>query len=124
MVLWMWFRSPSASSYALSRSGRVDHATIYNDLWRREESDLWNWLQDRAGIDGAVVRDRTANANAAREESKQKLKQRQKMLKSKDMQTRIREEKKSMKEMEEAVRITQERLESLQRALERQKNDG
>ncbi|KAK5941630.1 hypothetical protein PMZ80_005579 [Knufia obscura] len=122
MVLWMWFRGSHLPSTALSR-GRLDHTTYYDDLWRREESDLWDWLQDRAGVDGSMIRDKLQDEPSQGKESKQKLKQRQKLLKSKDMQTKLREEKRSMKEMEEAVRVTQERLESLQKALERQKDN-
>ncbi|KAK5310611.1 hypothetical protein LTR70_009339, partial [Exophiala xenobiotica] len=121
MVLWMWFRGPAASSTSISRS-RLDHTTYYDDLWRREESNLWDWLQERAGVDGSIIRDQLHNQATQDKEGKNKLQQRQKLLKSKDMQSRLREEKKSMKEMEEAVRVTQERLDTLQRALERQKN--
>lgn len=122
MVLWMWFWGSSTSSTAIAR-GRLDHTAYYDDLWRREESDLWDWLQERAGVDGSMVRDQLHDQAAQDKEAKSKLKQRQKLLKSKDMQSRLREEKKSMKEMEEAVRVTQERLDTLQRALERQRND-
>lgn len=121
MVLWMWFRTPSTSSIA--RAGRMERLSHYDDLWRREESDLWDWLQDRAGVDGAIIRDSLKTQTLQDKDTKQKLKQRQKLLKSKDLQSRLREEKKSMKEMEEAIRVTQERLDSLQRALARQKTD-
>jgi len=123
MVLWMWFRSPTAgSSTALSRSHRLQHMNVYDDLWRREESELWSWLQDRAGVDGSLLRDRLKDQTWLDKNSKEKAKQRQKLLKSKDMESKVREEKKSMREMEEAVRVTQERLDMLQRALEKQKD--
>lgn len=123
MVLWMWFRGPTAgSNTALSRSHRLQHMNVYEDLWHREESDLWIWLQDRAGVDGSLLRDRLQDQTSSDKDSKQKAQQRQKLLKSKDMESKVREEKKSMREMEEAVRVTQERLDMLQRALEKQKN--
>ncbi|KAJ9664309.1 hypothetical protein H2198_000238 [Neophaeococcomyces mojaviensis] len=123
MVLWMWFRGPTAgSSAALSRSQRLQHMTVYDDLWRREESELWEWLQDRAGVDGSLLRDRLKDQASLDKDSKQKAKQRQRLLRSKDIQIKLGEEKKSRKEMEEAVRVTQERLDMLQRALEKQRN--
>lgn len=121
MVIWMWFRGAGSSS-AISRGGVADRTLYYDELWRREEHDLWEWLQDRAGIDGTVLREALKESPSNEKESKEKVKQRQKLLKSKDMQARLREEKKSMKEMEESVRVTQERLESLQRALKRQED--
>ena len=121
MVLWMWVRGPATSSSALSHSAHLERLSYYEDIWRREESDLWDWLQERAGVDPAVIRGSLQGQESQDKESRQKLKQRQKLLKSKDLQTRLREEKKSMKEMEEALRVTQERLESLQRTLDRQK---
>lgn len=123
MVCWMWFRGPGArSSTELSRLNRVERLMMYDDIWRREETDLWNWLEDRAGVDGTVLRNAIKEAGSSDREDQQRVKQRQKLLKSKDMQTRLREENKSMKEMEEAVRVTQERLDSLRKTLERQKN--
>lgn len=122
MVLWMWFRGAGSSS-AVSRGGMANRKMAYDDLWQKEEHDLWDWLQDRAGIDGSVLRDAMRESAGSEKESKQKSKQRQKLLKSKDVQTRLREEKKSREEMEEALKITQERLEFLQRSIERQKND-
>lgn len=125
MVLWMWFRGASPrGGKGLSRLDRIEHVMVYEDVWRREESDLWEWLQERAGIDGSVLRSSLMNEDDKRKEEKQRLKERQKLLKSKDMQSRLREENKSMKEMEEAVRVTQERLDSLRKALEGQKNNG
>lgn len=125
MVLWIWIRgSPGHSTAGLSRLERIDHMMIYDDLWRREESDLWDWLQERAGVERSMLRGGLQDQSDWTKEDKLKLKQRQALLKSKDVQTRLREEKKSMKEMEEAVRITQERLDSLQKTLERQKNSG
>lgn len=125
VVLWMWFRG-SGSRYgtALSHFERVDHVMVYEDIWRREESELWDWLEERAGVDSSIIRSTLKEASGTNKEDKQRAKQRQKLLKSKDMQSRVREEKKSMKEMEEAVRMTQERLDSLRRALEQRRNSG
>ncbi|KAK5098910.1 hypothetical protein LTS08_006289 [Lithohypha guttulata] len=123
MVLWMWFRGTSSRS-SLALLGKAERGLYYDDLWRREENELWGWLEDRASIDGMVLRESLQSNDAQKKDNKQKLQKRQKLLKSKNMQTRLREEKMTVKEMEEAVRVTQERLESLQRNLERHKNDG
>ncbi|KAH6659228.1 hypothetical protein BKA67DRAFT_529398 [Truncatella angustata] len=78
--------------------GHSDRLIAYEEVWRREESDLWDWLEERVGLhrmhDGAIpIRKRVSDPRAVEE--------------------RLREEKMSNREVEEAIRVTEEKLQLL-----------
>lgn len=123
MLYMMFFRTPSTPSL-LSRDAGCPGLSLpqrlaaYDEMWRREESELWNWLEDRAGMDGMVFPNmhhrmpethlgpRSARVNAADE---------------RDLLTRLREEKVSDREMDHAIRTTRQRLETLEGMMNKRK---
>ena len=76
----------------------------YEEMWRREESGLWNWLEDRVGLEGIGVND-----------EKRHLRERN------SMGNRIEDEQMSEREVNEAIRTTEEKLASLKAAVSRKK---
>jgi len=84
----------------------------YEEMWRKEESELWDWLEDRIGMD--LLSDPSTVRAKKPAASKSKTK-------SKNIEAKVREERMSEREMEDAIRVTQERLQVLQRAVEKQK---
>lgn len=122
MLYMMFFRSPSAPSL-LSRDAGCPGLSLpqrlaaYDEMWRREESELWNWLEDRAGMDGMVFPSfhnrvpgthpgRSSRINAADE---------------REFFARLREEKVSDREMNHAIRTTRQRLESLEEMMNKRR---
>lgn len=110
-------------SVVLSSDGRYGGLTssqrlaAYEEMWRHEETELWNWLEERAGIDGLNF----PTTSNPQETLVRQLGRRQR-LHSKDLASRLAEEHISDREMEHAIRITRERLDLLQRIVdERQK---
>ena len=72
IILFNWIRTPSASSRK-----NLTHLDIptpqrlaaYEEIWRKEESELWHWLEERVGVQeilypGGAVDDREALAKA------------------------------------------------------------
>ena len=122
MVLWMWIRGPSGSRIGpyggLQHKGRI---VAYEEMWRREESELWDWLERRAGVDAVTLQAGAGKTPDQRAEQKRLRKERQQVLKGKEVESRIREEKMSEKEMEEALKVTRERLEVLEGVVEKRK---
>ena len=122
LLLLSWWRGSGTTS-----AGRVGFAGVtpperiaaYEELWRREESDLWDWLEERIGMDGFSypVRsdhdsaDAVANARA----------QRQKALKGGSARAKLVEEAMSEREVDAAIRVTGERLEALQDIVQKQR---
>jgi hypothetical protein len=86
-----------------------DRLIAYEELWRREESDLWDWLEERVGLhrmhDGEVpIRRRVAEPRSVEE--------------------KIREDRMNEREIEEAIRITEEKLNVLKEVHDRKKVTG
>ncbi|ETN40842.1 uncharacterized protein HMPREF1541_05122 [Cyphellophora europaea CBS 101466] len=116
LVTILWLRGPSGSGQ-LGPYGAVTHGTrfaAYEEMWRKEESELWEWLESRTGLDTISYRKGSADLDDDRSIQRQKQKQRQKVLKGKDVASKLREETMAEKEVEEAIRITRERLEVLE----------
>jgi hypothetical protein len=122
LVLMLWLRAPAGiNNGQLGPYGGVrssDRVAAYEEMWRREESELWAWLESRAGVDSITYQTPgNAKGSAVRKDGSttaRKQQQRQKALKSKDAAERLREESMAEKEVQEAIRVTKERLEVLE----------
>ena len=121
-IIISWFHWPSPSpkgGVSFQRMTPSERMVAYEELWRQEESDLWNWLEDRIGMEDLVYpaaregNDRAAVAKAKRE--------REKTLKARDMETKLREEKVKDQEVDDAIRMAEERLEALRNAAKSRK---
>jgi hypothetical protein len=112
MLMYNWFfaaRSPGLSSGGVSFGRSGERAVAYEELWRREESELWDWLEDRVGMDGLYA---------------PKIDDRQKVLSAREMGRRLKSEGMRGREVDDAIRITEERLGALKAAVEREKGNG
>jgi hypothetical protein len=77
----------------------ADRLAAYEEMWRREESELWAWLEERTGLE-------RLNTDGGRP--------RQKVTHPHTMEEKIREERMNYREIEEAIRVTEEKLRVLQ----------
>ena len=126
LLLFTWLRTPirnpsSALDSAPLSSSSAARLAAYEEMWRKEESDLWSWLEDRVGVQGLASNTPNASpssSKASKKTAKEQAKQRNKILASKDMAARLREEKMSEREVEDAIRVTQERLDVLKGVVE------
>ncbi|KAI1921870.1 hypothetical protein LOZ60_006041 [Ophidiomyces ophidiicola] len=120
LLFVMWFRTPSSSSMSLHNVA-LHHLSVperllaYDELWAKEESELWSWLEERVGMDGFALP--VANVGP----SGSKKQQRKRHLK--EAESRLRDEKMSEREITDAIRVTQQRLETLQRVIDKRKAD-
>ena len=79
------------------------------------------------GIDGLAFRDdleqkdRKGSGRTAKAKARTREKERQKILGSRDTEARLREERMTDREMEDAIRVTQDRLEVLKGVMERKR---
>lgn len=89
-------------------SGRSDMAfystperiAAYEEIWRREESELWEWLEERVGMD-------RLSSNAAN------VGQRFRAAEARNIEEKLRSEKVSEREIEIALKVTEEKLKIL-----------
>ncbi|KAF2836707.1 hypothetical protein M501DRAFT_939097 [Patellaria atrata CBS 101060] len=116
-----WFSRPSSGpgvnmgGIGLSGIATPQRIAAYEEIWRREESELWKWLEDRMALD-------RISADVLRDE--EDLDRRRRLRKSKSMEGRLEDEAMTEREIDEAIRVTQERLEALKDAVERRKQKG
>ncbi|KAI1327125.1 hypothetical protein F5Y16DRAFT_204046 [Xylariaceae sp. FL0255] len=87
-------------------SGYADRAVAYEEIWNREESDLWDWLEERVGLhrmnEGiAPVHKRVMEPRTAEE--------------------KLRAGRMNEREVEEAIRVTEEKLDILKSVMDRKK---
>ncbi|KAF2180697.1 hypothetical protein K469DRAFT_714269 [Zopfia rhizophila CBS 207.26] len=108
LLLWsLFFRSPvpSLSNGQLSLS-TAQRAAAYEEIWRTEESELWKWLEER------VAMDRVHGGAAEGWHKTQEAHGMQQRLVSSDLNER---------QIDEAIRVTEKRLEALKGAVKREK---
>lgn len=99
-----------------------DRLAAYEEIWRREESELWDWLEDRVGLQDGVPISRQGYSGHDSDK-----RNRQKLLKVKSMGKKLRdlsEDRFSQVQVDDALRVTEERLEALKVAVEHRKSDA
>ncbi|KAJ5958710.1 uncharacterized protein N7479_005860 [Penicillium vulpinum] len=111
-----FFRSSSPPSSMLSHGvgcpghGLPQRLAAYEEMWRREETELWNWLEDRVGMDGMVF----PNAYRSPEPHPSRRSSAVRTSDERELAALLREEKVSDREMDHALRTTRQRLEVLE----------
>ncbi|KAF2751361.1 hypothetical protein M011DRAFT_455379 [Sporormia fimetaria CBS 119925] len=100
LVYALFFRS-TTSHYVSHPHTPAERIAAYEQIWRTEEAELWKWMEERVALDRVhdAVSARTHEALNARDK-----------LVDVDMQDRV---------VDEAIRVTEERLEGLKRAVDR-----
>lgn len=98
-----WFRFGLTGSGGHSRDmsmfGSSDRIAAYEEIWRREESELWKWLEDRVGMD------RLRDVGSLRAEQHH-------------ITSKLKDERMDARAVDAAVRVTEERLKVLKHALD------
>ncbi|KAI9659469.1 MAG: hypothetical protein M1821_001727 [Bathelium mastoideum] len=89
--------------------GPAERAVAYEEIWRREESALWEWLEERVGLDGV------SGVGWEKKEGKGVG------GRSRAMGKVLQSEKMSERQMDEAIRVTELRLGELKEAVNRKR---
>ncbi|PYH41976.1 uncharacterized protein BP01DRAFT_142402 [Aspergillus saccharolyticus JOP 1030-1] len=122
LLLMLFFRgsSPSTASHDIGCPGYSlpQRLAAYEEMWRREESELWSWLEDRVGMDGLAFPTVSQPAGSRTHHLSRKM-QGERALASK-----LSEEKMSDLEMDHAIRSTRERLDALEKILSTRRSDA
>ncbi|KAI0398521.1 hypothetical protein F5Y17DRAFT_7137 [Xylariaceae sp. FL0594] len=88
-------------------SSSAERSVAYEQIWRREETDLWDWLEERVGLHRM---------------SEDPGRVRKRAVEPRTMQERLSEERMTEREVEEAIRITEEKLQVLRSVMDRKKD--
>lgn len=113
LLLFTLWRKPTISnrdgSLGVPGLATPQRIAAYEEIWRKEESELWNWLEDRVAMD-------RASAMLAPGDDGWRKRQ-----KANEMEAKLQDESMSDRQIDDAIRVTQERLEALKEAVERKK---
>ena len=123
VIIVSWLRGPTAPAKgqlgfpAMSGPERI---AAYEEIWRREESGLWDWLEERMGMQSIAY---PASSGPQDQAALKKVRrQREKSLKGQGMQAKLAQESMSEREMDHAIKVTEERLEDLKEAVRKTRN--
>ncbi|KAF2806177.1 uncharacterized protein BDZ99DRAFT_448877 [Mytilinidion resinicola] len=111
LLLVSWLRRPAVpglGSLGVPGLATPQRVAAYEEMWRKEESELWRWLEERVVIDRVL----TPPVEGQAWRKKQRVG---------GMQEKLVEEKMSERQIDEAIKVTQERLEALKEAVERRR---
>lgn len=106
LVLFMYWRGSGVSGARGLEMGKLQRGIAYEEVWRREESELWKWLEERAGLEGAVPGFLKGEGEEARRV--RRVRELKGVLGGTEMGERG---------VREAIRVTRERLEALEEAV-------
>lgn len=124
LLFMYFFRGPSPSPMLSDDVGcpswtAPQRLAAYEEMWRREESELWNWLEDRVGMDGMSFPTihRSMDSQSTRNQIRRKLQG------EREVAARLNEDKMSDREMVHAIRTTRERLDLLEDVLSKRSSE-
>lgn len=89
---------PGVGYYSPSRQA------AYDEMWRKQDSELWEWLEERVGLD-------RLNADEANG--------RKRAMEQGTVEAKLRHERLDEREIREAIRVTEEKLRVLKEVVER-----
>lgn len=98
VAMWFGFGSPPKNNtsfgpdmgfYSPSRQA------AYEEVWRRQDSELWEWLEERVGMERL-----NSDPPSARKRA----------IEHRTVEDKMREERMEDREIQEAIRVTEEKL--------------
>lgn len=118
-----WLRGPAGS-----HSPRVgfpamltpERIAAYEEIWRREESSIWDWLDERIGLEGLIY-PASSDDGSDRAALRRARAQRERSWRNRDKQAKLQEEGMSEGEIDEAIQATEKRLQALKAAMQKKR---
>ncbi|KAF6828874.1 gram domain-containing protein [Colletotrichum musicola] len=108
VATWFGFglpgRQPSNSDVRMY--GYPDRLAAYDEMWRREESELWEWLEERVGLERL---------------HDSELRTRKRAIEPSTVEERLREDRMDERDIEEAIKVTEEKLKVLKGVMDKKK---
>ncbi|KAG6273293.1 hypothetical protein E4U48_002895 [Claviceps purpurea] len=111
LIVAMWFgfgTSPKVPSSYEQNIGYGYHSpgrqAAYEEMWRKQDSELWEWLEERVGMD-----------RLHREEPNG----RKRGVEHRTVEEKLREERMDERDIQEAIRVTEEKLRVLRQVMEK-----
>lgn len=109
VAAWFGFgftNRPVARPYGsgLGLYGYPDRLAAYEEMWRREESELWEWLEERVSME---------RLNGGESQPRKRV------VEPRTMEEKLREDRMDEREIKEAIRVTEEKLRVLKSVVDK-----
>jgi hypothetical protein len=110
LLMYAWLVPPRSGGSGIGYPGYTSPQRLaaYEEIWRKEESELWDWLEDRVGVENLYAPGRGQQ-------------DRQRVRQAKSMGKKLEDERMSQRQMDDAIRVTEERLAALKDAVGKKK---
>ncbi|KAF5848178.1 hypothetical protein GGP41_005594 [Bipolaris sorokiniana] len=108
LLMYTWLFRGTTGVTGPNQWSTAQRQVAYEEIWRHEESDLWAWLEERVALD----RVQSSVVTGARLQPEVDTQQR---ISPRDMKER---------DMDEAIRVTEEKLRALKDAVIRQRSES
>ena len=105
LLIYSWFFRGASTAVGPNYWSMSQRQVAYDEIWRHEESELWKWLEDRVAID--KVHSSVAGGRPPPDS---------------DLQQQLHPENMEEREMDEAIRVTEEKLKALKAAVSRERS--
>lgn len=107
LLVAAWFSFGYSSSGGGSKDmgffvNTPERIAAYEEMWRREESELWTWLEERVGMD-------RVHMNNLKDDQ------------AKSIEEKLKQEKVSEREIDIAIKVTEEKLQAMKHFVAKQK---
>ncbi|KAI5361989.1 putative membrane-anchored lipid-binding protein Ysp2/Lam4 [Septoria linicola] len=109
LLAYSWL-FPSRGGNGIGRAGYTppERVAAYEEIWRREESALWDWLEDRVGLEGV-------HAPPIQKQDRQKV------MTASSLSRDLDEQRMSDRQMDAAIKSTEQKLAALKEAVDKRK---
>ena len=124
-----------AGGMALRRGGvsYPERMAAYDEMWRREESELWDWLEERVGLDRLMDGSAMGHAGSSSSSSgsgsgsgdssyphrQYHYGPRKRVMEPRTVREKLREEHMDDRQILEAIRVTEEKLQVLKQVVDK-----
>lgn len=105
LLIYSWFFRGASTAVGPNQWSNAARQVANEEIWRHEESELWKWLEDRVALD-------RVHASVAGGRLQQ----------DPGFQSRRSPETMKEREMDEAIKVTEERLQVLKNAVNRERS--
>lgn len=122
VIFFSWLRgqrAPAKGQLGFPAIPSSERIAAYEEIWRKEESGLWDWLEERVGMQESAypVDSKTADQTAL----KKARQQRERSLKKLGAGTNLAQESMNERQIDHAIKVTEERLADLKEAVQKKR---
>ncbi|KAL8918933.1 MAG: hypothetical protein Q9172_005201 [Xanthocarpia lactea] len=122
LLLVSWFQGPktrhAGNQVGFSTMSSPERVAAYEEIWRTEENELWKWLENRMGMHDI------SNVASGEHKSPSEIRaQRSRYLQSQGFKAKMAEKAMNEREVDHAIRVTEEKLAALKAAVQQQKRE-